>query len=94
MSDGGLLFHLFIALGTALAGAAIAVTLRQSTVLGYLLAGMAVGPFTPGFVAPTPAITDLAEVGVVIVGSVTKRVLRGVARDVLVVDRRRRGRAE
>src|SRR5690606_10672094 len=65
MSDGGLLFHLFIALGTALAGAAIAVALRQSTVLGYLFAGMAVGPFTPGFVAPTAAITELAEVGVV-----------------------------
>lgn len=63
--EGDLLHHLLLALGTALAGVSIAVAFRQSTVLGYLLAGLLVGPFTPGFVAPMPTITQLAELGVV-----------------------------
>ena len=33
---------------------------------GYLLAGMAIGPFTPGFVANTGLAQELAEVGVIL----------------------------
>jgi CPA2 family monovalent cation:H+ antiporter-2 len=35
-------------------------------IVGYLLAGMAVGPFTPGLVANTKVAGELAEVGVIL----------------------------
>ena len=34
--------------------------------MGYLLAGVAVGPFTPGFVADTELAPQLAEIGVIL----------------------------
>src|SRR5690606_12140154 len=34
--------------------------------VGYLLAGIAVGPFTPGFVADTELAAQLAEIGVML----------------------------
>jgi CPA2 family monovalent cation:H+ antiporter-2 len=40
--------------------------LRISPLVGYLLAGVAVGPFTPGFVADQELVTELAEIGVVL----------------------------
>ncbi len=33
--------------------------------MGYLLAGIAIGPFTPGFVGDTATIQQLAELGVI-----------------------------
>jgi monovalent cation:H+ antiporter-2, CPA2 family len=65
MADGGLLVNLTIALAAAFAGAAIALRLRQPPILGYVLAGAAIGPFTPGFIGPTEAIAELAEIGVI-----------------------------
>ena len=38
--------------------------LRASPLVGYLLAGIAVGPFTPGFVADQHLADGLADVGV------------------------------
>ena len=40
--------------------------LRMSPIVGYLLAGLAVGPFTPGFVAQGEIATEFAEVGVIL----------------------------
>jgi CPA2 family monovalent cation:H+ antiporter-2 len=45
---------------------ALANRLRISPLVGYLLAGIAVGPFTPGFVADTHLAPQLAEVGVIL----------------------------
>lgn len=45
---------------------AIASRLRLSPLVGYLLAGVAVGPFTPGFVADQSLAPVLAEIGVVL----------------------------
>jgi len=45
---------------------AIAQRLRLSPLVGYLLAGIAVGPFTPGFVADQHLALELAEIGVVL----------------------------
>ena len=39
---------------------------RLPPLVGYLLAGMAIGPFTPGFVANTGLAQDLAEIGVIL----------------------------
>jgi CPA2 family monovalent cation:H+ antiporter-2 len=45
---------------------AIANRIRVSPLVGYLLAGVLVGPFTPGFVADQGLANDLAEIGVIL----------------------------
>jgi CPA2 family monovalent cation:H+ antiporter-2 len=40
--------------------------LRLSPIVGYLLAGILVGPFTPGFVADNSIATQCAEIGVIL----------------------------
>src|SRR4029079_8618265 len=40
--------------------------LRISPLVGYLLAGIAVGPFTPGFVGDAGIASQLAEIGVIL----------------------------
>ncbi|HZF76630.1 MAG TPA: YbaL family putative K(+) efflux transporter [Acetobacteraceae bacterium] len=40
--------------------------LRLPPLVGYLLAGVAVGPFTPGFVADASLASELAEIGVIL----------------------------
>lgn len=44
----------------------IAQRLRLSPLIGYLLAGIAIGPFTPGFVGDVPLAMELAELGVIL----------------------------
>jgi CPA2 family monovalent cation:H+ antiporter-2 len=57
-----------IAIGLAFAfvGGYIAVRLRLSPIIGYLLAGIAIGPFTPGFVGEAHLAAQLAEIGVIL----------------------------
>ncbi|WP_374013174.1 YbaL family putative K(+) efflux transporter [Pseudoxanthomonas koreensis] len=57
-----------VAVGLALAFVlgAIANRLRLSPLVGYLLAGICVGPFTPGFVADQEIAHQLAEIGVML----------------------------
>lgn len=52
--------------GLAFFFGALAHKLRVSPLVGYLLAGVAVGPFTPGFVADQSLANELAEVGVIL----------------------------
>ncbi|MDN6109954.1 MAG: cation:proton antiporter, partial [Enterobacterales bacterium] len=40
--------------------------LRISPLVGYLVAGVLAGPFTPGFVADTSLAPELAEIGVIL----------------------------
>src|SRR5581483_3289599 len=40
--------------------------LRISPLVGYLLAGIAIGPFTPGFIADQSLANDLAEIGIIL----------------------------
>src|SRR4030095_6325146 len=35
------------------------------TIVGYMLAGIAIGPFTPGFVGDVDTVSQLAELGVI-----------------------------
>jgi CPA2 family monovalent cation:H+ antiporter-2 len=44
----------------------VAHRMRIQPLVGYLLAGVAVGPFTPGFVADQALATELAEIGVIL----------------------------
>ena len=53
-------------LGLAFVLGLLAQRLRLPPILGYLLAGVAVGPFTPGFVADQGLASQLAELGVIL----------------------------
>src|SRR5687767_7809525 len=44
----------------------LAQRLKLSPLVGYLLAGVVVGPFTPGFVADQGLASELAEIGVIL----------------------------
>jgi CPA2 family monovalent cation:H+ antiporter-2 len=44
----------------------LATRLRLSPLVGYLLAGIVVGPFTPGYVADQHLAQELAEIGVIL----------------------------
>ena len=50
----------------AFALGAVAQRLRLSPLVGYLLAGVLVGPFTPGYVADQKLANELAEIGVIL----------------------------
>ncbi len=43
-----------------------AIRVRLPPIVGYVLAGVAVGPFTPGFVGDAQIATQLAEIGVIL----------------------------
>jgi monovalent cation:H+ antiporter-2, CPA2 family len=63
--DFALFATITMALLTAFGGGYIARKLGLPSLVGYLLAGMVIGPFTPGFVGDTHAISQLAEMGVI-----------------------------
>src|SRR5687768_4736387 len=44
----------------------LATKLRMPPLVGYLVAGIAIGPFTPGFVADAGLAGQLAEIGVIL----------------------------
>ncbi len=44
----------------------LAQRLRLSPIVGYLIAGIAVGPYTPGFVGDTEFALQLSEIGVIL----------------------------
>ena len=53
-------------LGLAFLFGLLAVRLRLPPIVGYLLAGVAVGPYSPGFVADVSLAQQLAEIGVIL----------------------------
>ena len=54
------------AFGLALIFGLIAARLKLPVLVGYLLAGVLIGPFTPGFVADADLSAQLAEIGVIL----------------------------
>ncbi|NCA12044.1 sodium:proton exchanger [bacterium] len=66
MHDITLILTLTTALTAALVLGFVTQALRLSPIVGYLLAGIAVGPFTPGFEADHGIAEQLAEVGVIL----------------------------
>jgi CPA2 family monovalent cation:H+ antiporter-2 len=65
MEGAALLVNLTVALVAATIGALVAVRLRQSAILGYIVAGIVIGPFTPGFVGDLDIVRALADIGIV-----------------------------
>ncbi|MFN8433177.1 MAG: cation:proton antiporter [Anaerolineales bacterium] len=65
MHEITLIINIVVALVVAFIGGVIARRLGLPTIVGYLFAGIAIGPFTPGFVGDTHTISQLAELGVI-----------------------------
>jgi CPA2 family monovalent cation:H+ antiporter-2 len=57
-----------VALGLVLAfiGGFVAVRLRVSPIIGYLLAGIVMGPYTPGFTGDAHLAAEIADIGVIL----------------------------
>jgi len=66
LHDTPLITTIVAGLGFAFILGAIAIRFRISPLVGYLLAGILAGPFTPGFVANQDLAQELAEIGVIL----------------------------
>jgi len=66
LHDTHLISTLVIGLSAAFVGGMVASKLHLSPIVGYLLAGIVVGPFTPGFVANAGVARELSEIGIVL----------------------------
>jgi K+:H+ antiporter len=64
--ESPLIAVLVAGLGLAFVFGTAANRLKLSPLVGYLLAGVAIGPFTPGFVADPKLTLELADVGVIL----------------------------
>jgi CPA2 family monovalent cation:H+ antiporter-2 len=64
--ESSLIAIIAIGLAFAFVGGFIAVRLRLPPLVGYLLAGIAMGLFTPGFVGDAKLAAQLAEIGVIL----------------------------
>lgn len=64
--DTPLIATIAIGLSLAFLFGMIAHRLRLPLIAGYLLAGVVIGPFTPGYVADQDIATELAEMGVIL----------------------------
>jgi CPA2 family monovalent cation:H+ antiporter-2 len=64
MEGAGLILDLVLAVAAAFVGGVVAQRLGQPVILGYLLAGVAIGPFSPGPVADIHSVQVLADIGV------------------------------
>lgn len=65
MHDLPILINITLALVVAFLGGIVARRVGLPTIVGYLLAGILIGPFTPGFVGDAETIQQLAELGVI-----------------------------
>ena len=64
--DTPLISTIVAGLGLAFLFGTLANRIRISPIVGYLIAGVLVGPFTPGFVADQDLAVQLAEIGVIL----------------------------
>jgi CPA2 family monovalent cation:H+ antiporter-2 len=66
MHDLSIIVTLAGGLAVALVFGWVTQRLGLSTLVGYMLAGIVVGPYTPGFVADTSLASQMAEIGVIL----------------------------
>jgi monovalent cation:H+ antiporter-2, CPA2 family len=66
MVESGLVLTLTASLAAAWALGFVTQRLGLSPIIGYLLAGLIVGPYTPGFVANRELANEFAEVGIIL----------------------------
>lgn len=66
MHSFDLILTLTGSLAAALVGGYVTHRMRLSPIVGYLFAGLLVGPCTPGFVADRALAEQVAEIGVIL----------------------------
>src|SRR5437763_7635874 len=66
MPQHALVSTVVVGLVLAFAFGAVAHRLKASPLVGYLLAGIVIGPFTPGFVADQNIANELSEIGIIL----------------------------
>src|SRR5260221_4988742 len=66
MTQTPLIAMIVIGIGLAFVFGTIANRLKISPIAGYLMAGVAVGPFTPGFIGDPALALQLADIGVIL----------------------------
>ncbi len=66
MNQDILLVNLAFALIAGFIGAAIVTRLGQSAIVGYILGGILIGPYTPGFVGNPETVEALANIGIIL----------------------------
>jgi CPA2 family monovalent cation:H+ antiporter-2 len=66
MTETPLIAMIVIGIGLAFVFGTIANRLKISPIAGYLMAGVAVGPFTPGFIGDPALALQLADIGVIL----------------------------
>ena len=66
MANQTLIATIVVGLGLAFVFGAIAHRLKIPLLIGYIVAGVIIGPFTPGYVADQSLALQLAEVGVIL----------------------------
>lgn len=64
--ESPLIALLAVGFGLAFVFGAVAARLKLSPLLGYLFAGVLIGPFTPGFIADEGLAQEVADVGVIL----------------------------
>ena len=64
--ETSLLTTIIASIVTAFVFGMVAKKLRLPAIFGYLLAGIAIGPYTPGFVADVALAKQLAEIGIIL----------------------------
>lgn len=65
MADVHLIEQVAVALGVGFAGGLGARMVRLSPIVGYLAAGVVIGPFTPGYEGDIATLEQLAEIGII-----------------------------
>ncbi|QBD74516.1 sodium:proton exchanger [Ktedonosporobacter rubrisoli] len=65
MHEYPILINITLSVAAALVGGYLARLLKLPTMVGYLLAGIVISPFTPGFIGDLTTIQQLAELGVI-----------------------------
>ena len=55
-----------VGLMAAFVGGFIAKRIGLPTIVGYIVAGVVLGPFTPGFIADTAIALELADIGIIL----------------------------
>lgn len=66
MENTAIVFNLTVIFLAALVGGSIAESLKQSPVIGYILGGLLVGPYTTGLVTDLQMVNSLANLGIIL----------------------------
>src|SRR5271156_3554399 len=66
MQETSLIFTIALSLGLAFVFGLFAMKMRLSPIVGYLLAGILIGPHTPGVVANEHVASELSDLGIIL----------------------------